>query len=81
MSRRQDRLVYRSGNGWANMRVGAERAERIYPTQDEAIQGRSRESGRMPVGGELTIQGRDGRFRDKNTIAPGNDPFPPRDKR
>jgi len=30
-------------------------------------------------GGELSIKGRDGRIRSKDTIAPGNDPFPPRD--
>lgn len=80
MSKPQDRLVYRSGTGWANERVGAERAERIYATQGEAIRA-ARENLRNAGGGELTIQGRDGRFRDKNTIAPGNDPFPPRDKR
>ena len=80
MSRRQGRVVYRSGIGWANMRVGADRAERIYPTQDEAILAARRNLANAG-GGELAIQGRDGRFRDKNTIAPGNDPFPPRDKR
>ncbi len=80
MSKQQDRLVYRSGTGWANMRMGAERSEGIYPTQGEAIRA-ARENLRKAGGGELTIQGRDGRFRDKNTIAPGNDPFPPRDKR
>lgn len=62
------------------MRIGAERAERIYPTQDEAVRA-ARENLKNAGGGELTIQGRDGRFRDKNTITPGNDPFPPRDKR
>jgi hypothetical protein len=80
MRTRKDRLVYRSGAGWANERQGAERAEGIYPTQQDAIKA-ARENLRRAGGGELTIQGRDGRFRDKNTIAPGNDPFPPRDKR
>jgi hypothetical protein len=80
MSKPQDRLVHRSGNGWANVRVGAKRAERIYPRQDEAVRA-ARENLKNAGGGELTIQGRDGRFRDKNTITPGNDPFPPRDKR
>jgi len=32
-------------------------------------------------GGEVRIQGRDGRFRDSDTIPPGNDPFPPRDEK
>ena len=30
-------------------------------------------------GGELTTKGVNGRIRSKDTIAPGNDPFPPRD--
>ena len=80
MGKPQDRLVYRSGTGWANIRVGADRAEGIYATQGEAIQA-ARRNLRSAGGGELTIQGRDGRFRDKDTIAPGNDLFPPRDKR
>jgi hypothetical protein len=29
-------------------------------------------------GGELVTQGRDGRFRDKDTVRPGNDPYPPK---
>ena len=31
-------------------------------------------------GGELTIMGRDGQIRSKDTIAPGRDPNPPKDK-
>ena len=31
-------------------------------------------------GGELTIKRPDGRIRSKDTIAPGNDPNPPKDK-
>ena len=29
----------------------------------------------------VTIHGRDGRIRDSDTVAPGRDPFPPRDKK
>nr|WP_250810290.1 DUF2188 domain-containing protein [Neorhizobium tomejilense] len=32
-------------------------------------------------GGEVRIQGRDGRWRDSDTVAPGNDPNRPRDMR
>jgi len=32
-------------------------------------------------GGEVRIQGRDAKFRDSDTVAPGNDPFPTRDKK
>ena len=28
---------------------------------------------------EVLVQGRDGRFRDSDTVAPGNDPHPPKD--
>jgi len=31
-------------------------------------------------GGELITKGRDGKIRSKDTIAPGNDPNPPKDK-
>jgi hypothetical protein len=31
-------------------------------------------------GGELKVMGRDGKIRSKDTIAPGNDPNPPKDK-
>ena len=29
---------------------------------------------------ELAVKGLDGRIRQKNTVPPGNDPFPPRDR-
>ena len=32
-------------------------------------------------GGEVRIHRRDGKIRDSDTVAPGNDPFPPRDKK
>ena len=32
-------------------------------------------------GGEVRIQGENGRWRDSDTVAPGNDPFPPRDSK
>lgn len=80
MSKPQDRIVHKAPNGWANSRNGARRAEGIHPTQHEAIEA-ARQNLQHAGGGELTIQGKDGRFRDKDTIAPGNDPCPPRDKR
>jgi hypothetical protein len=32
-------------------------------------------------GGEVKIHGTDGKIRDSRTVPPGNDPFPPRDKK
>lgn len=80
MPKSQDRMVHKAPDGWANSRIGVERAEGIYPTQREAIDA-ARLNLQNAGGGELTIQGRDGRIRDKDTIAPGNDPCPPKDKR
>ncbi len=38
MSKAQDRIVYKTPEGWANKRNGAERAEGIYSTQREAVE-------------------------------------------
>ena len=80
MSKKQDRTVFRQTDGqWANKRNDAGRASSVHPTQREAEQaakGMLHNQG----GGELTIKGRDGKIRSKDTIAPGNDPNPPRDR-
>ena len=80
MSKKQDRMVYRRQDGhWANQRNDAERASSLHRTQAEA-ESAAREMLRNQGGGELTTAGRDGRIRSKDTIAPGNDPNPPRDR-
>ena len=43
-----------------------------HPTQKEAIEAAKKKM--EDRGGELTIKGRNGRIRDKNTIPPANDP-------
>jgi hypothetical protein len=79
MSKPQDRTVYRDDDGkWANKRNDADRASSLHDTQAEAEQA-AREMLRNQGGGELTTKGRDGQFRSKDTIAPGNDPYPPKD--
>jgi hypothetical protein len=55
------------------------RASAILPTQSAAID-RARSILQNDGGGELTIKGRDGRIRDSDTVPPGNDPNPPRDR-
>lgn len=62
---------------WAALKEGADRA-RLFDTQ-KAAEAAAKESCKKTGGGEVRIQGRDNRFRDADTIAPGNDPFPPRD--
>lgn len=75
-----DRYVVHHENGWAVRKPGADRASSVHGTQAEAID-RARVIIRNDGGGELRIQGRDGRWRDSDTVPPGNDPFPPRDRR
>lgn len=80
MSKNRDRMVYRRDDGkWANERNDTDRASSLHDTQAAAEQA-AREMLRNQGGGELTTKGRDGRIRSKDTIAPGNDPNPPRDR-
>lgn len=81
MSKPNDRIIYKrpEDGQWANQRLDAERATSVHPTQREAEQAATdilRRSG----GGERITKGLDGKIRSKDTVAPGNDPFPPRDK-
>jgi hypothetical protein len=62
-----------------NKRNDADKASSLHPTQKEAEQtakGMLKNQG----GGELTTKGVDGKIRSKDTIAPGKDPNPPKDK-
>lgn len=80
MSKNRDRVAYRRPDGqWANKRHDADRTSSLHRTQAEAARA-AREMLRKQGGGEVTTVGRDGRIRSKDTIAPGRDPFPPRDK-
>ena len=79
MSKGKDRMVYRRPDGqWANKRNDSERASTLHPTQAGAEEA-ARQMLRRQGGGELTTKGRNGMIRSKDTIAPGNDPNPPRD--
>lgn len=68
-----------SENGWAVRREGADRRS-FAPTQKSAEK-IAKQYATNSGGGEVVIHGRDGRIRDKDTMAPARDPFPPRDKR
>jgi hypothetical protein len=66
--------------GWDVKQPGSSRASAHAPTQQAATE-RARQIVSKAGGGEVRIHGRDGRIRDSDTIAPGNDPNPPRDRR
>ena len=73
MSKPGDRTVYKHGDGWADKRNDAEHPAKVHDTQEEAIEA-ARLHSHNAGGGEVTVQGEDGKFRSKDTIAPGNDP-------
>jgi len=80
MSKGRDRTIsHRHDGTWENKRNDAERASSLHKTQREAEQ-TAREMLRNQGGGELTTKGLDGKIRSKDTIAPGHDPCPPKDK-
>jgi len=81
MSKDRDRTVFRRTDDkkWADKRTDASRPAGLYDTQRQA-EDAARERLRRQGGGELITKGRDGRIRSKDTIAPGNDPNPPRDR-
>lgn len=80
MSKGRDRTISRRPDGtWENKRNDTERASSIHPTQQAALAA-AKSMLQKQGGGELTTKGVDGKIRSKDTIAPGNDPSPPRDK-
>ena len=78
MTKESDRFVVTRGDdGWAVVAPNAERASSVHRTQEDA-KAAARELIKRNGGGEMVVQRKDGPFRQKNTIAPGNDPFPPK---
>ncbi len=74
------RFVVKRSDGWAVVKPHADRASGVFGTQRDAER-RAKEIVRNLGGGEVRIQGRDGLWRDSDTVPPGNDPFPPRDRK
>jgi hypothetical protein len=72
-------VVANPNGGWDVKKPGSSRASVHTKSQKDAVD-RAREIVRNGGGGEVRIHGLDGRIRDSDTIAPANDPNPPRDK-
>ena len=76
----KNRTVYRRNDGkWANKRNDTSRASSLHNTQKEA-ENAAKENLRNQGGGKITTMGINGRIRSKDTVKPGNDPNPPKDK-
>jgi hypothetical protein len=80
MSKLQNRTVSKSPNGdWENKKNSNKQASSVHSTQAGAVNA-AKSMLKNQGGGELAIKGKDGKIRSKDTIPPGNDPCPPRDK-
>lgn len=66
--------------GWDVVKPDGGRASSHHDTQADVID-RARDIVGNVGGGEVVIHGRDGRIRDSDTVYPGNDPNPPRDRK
>lgn len=80
MMAKNDRFVTRHPEGWAVRPAGANRASSVRQTQ-RAAEWQAKETVRNLGRSEVRIQGRDGRWRDSDLVAPGNDPNQPRDRK
>lgn len=66
--------------GWAVRREGATKVSDFAPTQRGAEK-IAKKLSTNAGGGEVVIHRRDGKIRDKDTVFPAQDPFPPRDRK
>jgi hypothetical protein len=76
-TKKNEREVVVHPEGWAVKMPGADKASSVHGTQAEAI-ARAKEIVTNLGGGEVRVQGKDGKWRDSDTVAPGNDPNPPK---
>ena len=80
MAKNNDRYVVKHDDGWAVKKPGADHASSVHDTQREAERA-AKDTVRNLGGGEVRIQDREGQWRDSDTVPPGNDPMPPRDRK
>ena len=65
--------VFQTSGGWAAKRVGAQRAASVSTTQSQAYAA-AKVFASNAGGGDVSVHGRDGQIREKNTIRPASDP-------
>lgn len=64
-------------DGWAVKNEGAQRASSIHPTQKQAYDV-GRDDLKSRSGGEISIHRENGQIRERNTIPPKKDSYPPK---
>lgn len=73
-------IVKNPKGGWDVKKPGSGRASAHEPTQADA-EARAKRILSNAGGGEAVTHDRKGRIRDQDTVPPGRDPNPPRDKK
>lgn len=77
MQNKKADITKRDDGSWQSKVQGNSRASFVAPTQKE-VYVQQRDSFKNSSGGEISIHGIDGKIRDKNTINPMKDNFPPK---
>jgi len=77
---KNDRFVVKHGADWAVKKGGVTNPESVHHKQSLAER-QAKATVRALGGGEVRVQGRDGKWRDSDTVPRGHDPFPPRDRK
>ena len=80
MSKNSRHVVPNPEGGWDVKKPGASRSSSHHDTQREA-ESRAKEIVSNAGGGEVRIHDRTGKIRDSDTVKPGNDPNPPKDRK
>lgn len=70
----------KTSGDWRVKRENTDRAAGYYDTQAQAEKV-AKQMATNSGGGEVRIHSLKGPIRDSDTVAPGNDPCPPRDKK
>ena len=75
---KSNRTVSQRDDGkWANKKDGGQRATSLHDTQKQAAEA-ARQNLKNEGGGELKIKNEEGKIRQKDTIPPAKDPYPPK---
>ncbi len=73
-------VVPDSEKGWVVKKEGGKKVSGSATTQRDAEK-MAKDYSSNSGGGEVVIHRRDGKIRDKDTMSPAKDPFPPRDRK
>ena len=80
MTQRNYHVTRRSDGQWQYKLPNAQRASGVTRTQAQAEAAAKQSARNGGSGGEITIHRPNGQIRDRDTISPANDPYPPKVK-